>query len=95
MDALAIEAAILVGCSMGGTYSLDAALVVPERVSGLVLIGSGLSGHTPGPPRCSQAVRKKVHTSARLDLPDTGHWPPLERPTVVTAAPADFARRTA
>lgn len=45
LDALHVDRAVLVGCSMGGAHALDAALVAPERVSGLVLISSGLSGH--------------------------------------------------
>jgi pimeloyl-ACP methyl ester carboxylesterase len=38
----------LVGNSMGGALALDAALTVPERVAGLVLIAPGVSGQ-PGP----------------------------------------------
>jgi pimeloyl-ACP methyl ester carboxylesterase len=45
LDALDVEPATLVGCSMGGAYSLDAALAAPERVTALVMICSGLSGH--------------------------------------------------
>lgn len=45
LDALDIEKAVLVGCSMGGAYALDVALAAPERVAGLVLICSGLSGY--------------------------------------------------
>lgn len=45
LDALEIERAALVGCSMGGAYSVDVALAAPERVTSLTLIASGLSGH--------------------------------------------------
>jgi pimeloyl-ACP methyl ester carboxylesterase len=45
LDALEIEDAVLVGCSMGGAHALDAALAAPNRVRGLVLISSALSGH--------------------------------------------------
>ncbi len=46
LDALGIGRAVLAGCSVGGAAALDAALAAPDRVAGLVLIGSGLSGHT-------------------------------------------------
>jgi pimeloyl-ACP methyl ester carboxylesterase len=45
LDALDVDRAVLVGNSDGGKLSLDAALLAPERVSALVLVGSGLSGH--------------------------------------------------
>ena len=41
LDALAIERAVWVGHSMGGGISLTAALTIPERVAGLVLVGTG------------------------------------------------------
>lgn len=46
LDARGIEQAALVGASMGGACALDAALAAPERVTRLVLLGSGLTGHT-------------------------------------------------
>jgi pimeloyl-ACP methyl ester carboxylesterase len=46
LDARGIERAALVGASMGGACALDAALAAPERVTRLVLLGSGLTGHT-------------------------------------------------
>ncbi len=45
LDALGIERAALVGTSMGGGYSLDAALLAPERVAALVLICPGVPGY--------------------------------------------------
>jgi pimeloyl-ACP methyl ester carboxylesterase len=45
LDALEIDRAVLVGCSMGGAYCVDVALAAPERVAGLVLFCSGLSWH--------------------------------------------------
>ncbi|MGW4489952.1 alpha/beta fold hydrolase [Amycolatopsis sp. NPDC004368] len=53
MSALGVERAALVGSSMGGAYSLDAALAAPERVSGIALIGAGLSGHEWPEPMAS------------------------------------------
>ena len=48
LDALAIERAILVGHSVGGIVAMAAALAAPERIAGLVLIGtaSRCSEHT-------------------------------------------------
>jgi pimeloyl-ACP methyl ester carboxylesterase len=45
LDALAVDQAALVGCSMGGSYSIEVALAAPDRVTALVPICSGLSGH--------------------------------------------------
>jgi pimeloyl-ACP methyl ester carboxylesterase len=45
LDALGIDSAALVGCSMGGGYSLDAALLAPDRVSALVLVCPGVPGY--------------------------------------------------
>ncbi|WP_086852439.1 alpha/beta fold hydrolase [Amycolatopsis kentuckyensis] len=46
LDARGIEQAALVGASMGGACALDAALAAPQRITRLVLLGSGLTGHT-------------------------------------------------
>lgn len=45
LDALDLERAALVGSSMGGGYSVDAALLAPDRVSALVLICAGVPGY--------------------------------------------------
>jgi pimeloyl-ACP methyl ester carboxylesterase len=45
LDDARIDRAALVGVSLGGATALELALESPERVSGLVLVGSGLSGH--------------------------------------------------
>lgn len=46
LDDLGLDRVLLVGNSMGGAVALDAALLHPERVSGIVLIGAGVSGMT-------------------------------------------------
>jgi 2-hydroxy-6-oxonona-2,4-dienedioate hydrolase len=44
LDALGVERAHLVGCSIGGGAVLDFVLRHPERVGALVLVGSAVSG---------------------------------------------------
>jgi 3-oxoadipate enol-lactonase len=45
MDAAGVARAALVGASLGGRVALEVAVAAPERVSALVLAGSGLTGH--------------------------------------------------
>lgn len=44
LDHLGVSRATLVGSSRGGSIALDVAVVSPDRVGGLVLIGAGPSG---------------------------------------------------
>ncbi|HEX6488968.1 MAG TPA: alpha/beta fold hydrolase [Candidatus Dormibacteraeota bacterium] len=44
LDRVEISRADVVGCSLGGSTALDFALAHPDRVRGLVLIGSGIGG---------------------------------------------------
>jgi pimeloyl-ACP methyl ester carboxylesterase len=44
VDHLGIDTTVLVGCSMGGGTAIDLTLSAPERVTGLVLIGTGAPG---------------------------------------------------
>ena len=44
MDHLDMETAVVVGCSMGGGTAFDVALASPDRVMGLVVVGSGAPG---------------------------------------------------
>lgn len=44
LDHLGVERAAVVGCSRGGRIAIDLAIEHPQRVSGLVTIGSGPSG---------------------------------------------------
>jgi pimeloyl-ACP methyl ester carboxylesterase len=64
LDALEIGRAALVGCSMGGAWSLDVTLAAPERVTGLVLVCSGLSGHV-----WPQEMIDFVRAELRRDIP--------------------------
>ncbi len=50
LDELHIESAVLMGCSYGGATAIHLALTHPERVAGLVLIGSGVHGYDDGEP---------------------------------------------
>ncbi|MEQ1571957.1 MAG: alpha/beta hydrolase [Myxococcota bacterium] len=44
VDALGIERAVWMGCSMGGRLAIEVALAHPERVSALVLVAPAVSG---------------------------------------------------
>jgi 3-oxoadipate enol-lactonase len=45
LDGAGIDRAALVGVSLGGATALELALESPERVTALVLVGTGLAGH--------------------------------------------------
>ncbi|MGO4105567.1 alpha/beta fold hydrolase [Leifsonia sp. YAF41] len=49
LDHLGVARATLIGASRGGAISLDLALEHPDRVAGLVTVGSGPSGFPPTP----------------------------------------------
>ncbi|MCD7060155.1 alpha/beta fold hydrolase [Pelagibacterium xiamenense] len=44
LEALGIHAAVVVGASRGGALAIDFALASPERVAGLVLVGTSVTG---------------------------------------------------
>lgn len=48
LDALGVEAAHLVGCSMGSRTALDFTLAHPERVLSLTMVAPGIQGFDPG-----------------------------------------------
>ncbi|TDE08914.1 alpha/beta fold hydrolase [Jiangella asiatica] len=62
LDALGIERATLVGCSYGGAYAVDVALTAPDRVTSLVLVSSGLSGHE-WPAEMGELARARIHAA--------------------------------
>lgn len=47
LDALHVERTALIGCSMGGSASIDFTLKQPSRVAALVTVGAGVSGAPP------------------------------------------------
>lgn len=47
LDHLEIRSAVLVGCSNGGEAAMQVALIAPDRVSGLVVVGSAPRGWEP------------------------------------------------
>ena len=44
LDALGVDEAALVGCSMGGSIAIDATITHPDRVWSLVPVAAGLGG---------------------------------------------------
>src|SRR5205085_8554981 len=44
LDAAGVERPVVVACSMGGQTAIDLALAHPDRVAGLVLIGTAVRG---------------------------------------------------
>lgn len=44
LDHFDIRSAVFVGCSMGGGLAIDFAIAYPERVAGMVLVGTALTG---------------------------------------------------
>lgn len=57
LDQLGLNVVVLVGCSMGGALAIDFAIEHPERVVGLVLVGTALSGDEGGePPEEAEAL---------------------------------------
>lgn len=58
-QALDIERAVLVGNSVGGAYSIEAALSAPEHVRGLALICSGLTEYD-WPAEMTEAIGELI-----------------------------------
>ena len=81
LDALGVHAAVFVGASMGGALAIDFALANPERVAGLVLVGTSISGaKVPGLPpeimkivNAMEAVEESGDTDA-INAVDTHAW---------------------
>lgn len=87
LDALNIERAVLVGHSYGSFVARRAAMVAPERVAALVLIGTGASTKINGADDLQAALR---------ELPDPIPEPfarEFQSGTVYHPAPAEFFDR--
>lgn len=69
LDALDIHAAVFVGSSKGGALAIDFTLANPERVAGLVLIGTSISGDKL--PLLPAEVMRVVH--AMEAVAESGH----------------------
>lgn len=79
MDALAIPRATIVGLSMGGQIATDFALLYPDRVEGLVLVGPGMSGFPFDSPELGRYMEELREAIARDDLQEvtevfTRYW---------------------
>ena len=99
LDHLGIVRPALVGLSMGAETCLDFALTDPRRVAALVLIGSGVSGHTwPQTPELAAYTAARRHGDAvRLAELELSIWASLgtDAPggALVAAMVADNAHR--
>jgi pimeloyl-ACP methyl ester carboxylesterase len=87
LDALQIERATLVGHSFGSFVARQVAIAHPQRLSALVLIGTGFPGSNP--------VLRDVQNALR-DLPDpipTGFAHEFQASTVHHPVPPEFFER--
>lgn len=62
LDTLHLERVVLAGHSMGGAVALCTALAIPQRLAGLVLVGSG--ARLPVAPSLVQQVSRGDHAAA-------------------------------
>ena len=60
-----------------------------HEIAAPTLVINGLSD-VPGIQQVSDLLASGIPAARRIDLPQTGHLPPLERPAEVTAALATF-----
>jgi len=83
LNQLKIQKAILIGNSMGGTLAIDFALLHPDRVSSLVIVGSGADGY-PIPKEDQDRMNAVFSTAAQKGLPEAEElW--LAQPMVAVA----------
>lgn len=81
LDALGVHAAVFVGASMGGALAIDFTLANSERVAGLVLVGTSISGakvpHLPPEIMAIANAMEAVEESGDVDAinaVDTHAW---------------------
>jgi len=88
MDAVGVSRGVLVGHSMGGAIAQMTALMAPERVAGLVLVGTGAR------LRVAPALLDGILQDARgtLDLIAEWAWGPEADPTLVARGRQMMAR---
>jgi len=60
LDALAIDRAVLMGCSQGGRIALDMTLAHPERVRALVLVANAVTGAPENDAPWSPLVQSRI-----------------------------------
>ena len=67
LDRLSLNAAILVGASMGGGLAIDFAIENPDRTVGLVLVGTSLSGAEDAelPEEAEQLIDARAYAEER------------------------------
>jgi len=65
---LAIQNAVLVGCSMGGATAIDFTLQHPEMVTALVPVGAGVSGWADWSPESAQSWAAAMDLVKKGDL---------------------------
>ncbi len=77
LDALDVHQAVIVGLSMGGRIAIDFALTDPDRVTGLVLVGSGMSGFEPRSDEIAHYI-EDLRAAIQLGFPAVfetfAHW---------------------
>lgn len=81
LDALGLDRVVLIGNSMGGPVSLEAAHLAPERVAGAVLASPAGGAHNQPLARAvTQLLRDSVHEDPRMgrySLPDYARYGPV------------------
>lgn len=58
LEALGVDRATIIGLSMGGRIAIDYALIYPEKVAALVLVGPGVSGYDFGTEEMNRYVEE-------------------------------------
>jgi 3-oxoadipate enol-lactonase len=72
LDALEVDRAAVVGCSLGGALDLVLTLAHPDRVTALVLAGSGVPGYSDWSPRM-RSIWDEVDRAAKEGDLDRAH----------------------